>query len=73
MNFSDHKIVTLYTTLSRVIFFIGLILFISCFSVSALHGNFILLTISISIMGTCSTLFVLGLFLGLMFSVPSNK
>lgn len=73
MKRTDYEIVETYTRYSGIAFLIGLILFILYFTGSGYVHNDVVLTVSIVLMGSCSTLFLLGTFLGLMFSVSTRE
>ncbi|MFB7142090.1 MULTISPECIES: hypothetical protein [unclassified Bacillus (in: firmicutes)] len=73
MKQTDHEIVETYTQYSGIAFFIGLILFLLYFTGSGFLHTGVSLTVSIVLMGSCSTLFLLGTFLGLMFSISSKE
>ncbi len=73
MKRTDHEIVETYTRYSGIAFLIGLILFLLYFTGSGYVHTDVVLTVSIVLMGSCSTLFLLGTFLGLMFSVSTRE
>jgi len=73
MKRTDNEIVETYTRYSGIVFLIGLILFILYFTGSGYVHTDVVLTVSIVLMGSCSTLFLLGTFLGLMFSVSTRE
>ena len=73
MKRTDNEIVETYTRYSGIAFLIGLILFILYFTGSGYVHTDVVLTVSIVLMGSCSTLFLLGTFLGLMFSVSTRE
>lgn len=73
MKRTDYEIVETYTQYSGIAFLIGLILFLLYFTGSGYVHTDVVLTVSIVLMGSCSTLFLLGTFLGLMFSVSTRE
>ncbi|GGI18310.1 hypothetical protein V7056_15035 [Bacillus sp. JJ664] len=73
MKRTDNEIVETYTRYSGIVFLIGLILFLLYFTGSGYVHTDVVLTVSIVLMGSCSTLFLLGTFLGLMFSVSTRE
>lgn len=73
MKQADYRIVETYTQYSGIAFLIGLVLFMLYFTGNGYIHNDGMLTVSIVLMGSCSTLFLLGTFLGLMFSINTKE
>ncbi|WP_088044310.1 hypothetical protein [Bacillus sp. EAC] len=73
MKQTDYEIVETYTRYSGIAFFIGLILFLLYFTGNGFVHTDLMLTVSIVLMGSCSTLFLLGTFLGLMFTISTKE